>query len=50
MTARALRVAAQEGDCGKLHELLDGGGAASVVNERTEVRDNGTGVMTRRPR
>ena len=40
--ARELRVAAQQGDCGKLRELLDGGGA-SVVNERTKVMVEGTG-------
>jgi ankyrin repeat protein len=36
--ALQLRLAAQEGDCGKLRELLDGGGA-SVVDARTEVMD-----------
>eukprot|EP01046_Picozoa_sp_COSAG06_P045145 COSAG06_NODE_6195_length_3054_cov_8.894078_1_plen_800_part_00 len=44
MAARALRVAAQKGDCGKLRELLDGGGA-SVVNERTEGTNTKTGKV-----
>eukprot|EP01046_Picozoa_sp_COSAG06_P024043 COSAG06_NODE_1939_length_8024_cov_83.073186_6_plen_990_part_00 len=42
MAARELRIAAQNGDCGKLRELLDGGGA-SVVNERTKVMNEETG-------
>jgi hypothetical protein len=37
-TALELREAAQKGDCDKLRELLDGGGA-SVVDERTELMD-----------
>eukprot|EP01046_Picozoa_sp_COSAG06_P026679 COSAG06_NODE_2308_length_7109_cov_7.230385_4_plen_697_part_00 len=39
VTARKLCIAAQNGDCDKLRELLDGTGGAplpSVVNERTE--------------
>eukprot|EP01046_Picozoa_sp_COSAG06_P005177 COSAG06_NODE_228_length_19725_cov_8.167839_11_plen_695_part_00 len=36
--ADELCIAAQQGDCGKLRELL-GGGGASVVDERTEVMD-----------
>jgi hypothetical protein len=39
MAARELRIAAAKGDCGKLRELLDGGGGAAVVDERTEVMD-----------
>jgi ankyrin repeat protein len=39
MVARELLIAAQDGDCDKLRELLDGGGA-SVVNERTEGMDD----------
>jgi ankyrin repeat protein len=46
MAARELCDAAGEGDCGKLRELLDGGGA-SVVNERTEFTDSRTGEMFR---
>ena len=42
MAALELRIAAQNGDCGKLRVLLDGGGA-SVVNERTEVTNKATG-------
>jgi ankyrin repeat protein len=42
ITALRLREAAQHGDCGKLRELLDGGGA-SLVNERTEAMDPKTG-------
>jgi ankyrin repeat protein len=38
-----LCAAAQTGDCGKLRELLDGGGGASVVNERTKVMVKVTG-------
>jgi hypothetical protein len=38
MAALELGAAAGKGDCGKLRELLDGGGA-SVVDERTEVMD-----------
>ena len=41
-TAQDLRIAARSGDCGKLRELLDGGGA-SVLNERTEGMDEETG-------
>ena len=41
-TARELRDAAGNGDCGKLRELLDGGGA-SAVDERTEVTCAATG-------
>jgi ankyrin repeat protein len=42
--AHELRTAAQTGDCGKLHELLDGGGASAALNERTEIIDSeGTG-------
>ena len=37
-----LRAAAEKGDCGKLRELLDGGGA-SVVDERTEIMNPETG-------
>eukprot|EP01046_Picozoa_sp_COSAG06_P081456 COSAG06_NODE_28616_length_571_cov_0.868644_1_plen_121_part_01 len=40
MVARELRIAAAKGDCDKLRELLDGGGAA-VVDERTEVTEMG---------
>jgi hypothetical protein len=40
-----LRVAAQKGDCGKLRELLECGGA-SIVNERTEGTDMETGKLT----
>eukprot|EP01046_Picozoa_sp_COSAG06_P042589 COSAG06_NODE_5448_length_3477_cov_10.886027_1_plen_891_part_01 len=36
-TARELRVAVCSGNCGKLRELLDGAGGASVVDERIEV-------------
>jgi hypothetical protein len=43
LVAEQLRVAARHGDCGKLRELLDGGGA-SVVNERTEVGKTGEKV------
>ena len=41
-TVDELCAAAQKGDCGKLRELLDGGGA-SVVNKRTELTDPETG-------
>ena len=40
--AEELRAAAYKGDCGKMRELLESGGA-SVVNERTEVMDSRTG-------
>ena len=46
MAALALRIAAEKGDCGKLRELLDGGGASVLVNERTEVMDAGEKVQT----
>jgi hypothetical protein len=42
--AEELRAAAYKGDCGKMRELLDGGGA-SAVNERTEVMDSRRGEM-----
>jgi hypothetical protein len=42
-TALELRAAATEGDCGKLRELLDGGGGAAVVDERAEVTETDTG-------
>eukprot|EP01046_Picozoa_sp_COSAG06_P072191 COSAG06_NODE_21006_length_773_cov_1.283383_2_plen_134_part_01 len=42
MAALELRIAAAHGDCGKLRELLDGGGA-SAVDERTEVTCAATG-------
>ena len=42
MAARELRIAAVQGDCGKLRELLDGGGA-SLVDERTKVMVEETG-------
>ena len=42
MGALELLRAAKNGDCDKLRELLDGGGA-SVVDERTEVTGKETG-------
>ena len=44
MAALELRTAAQIGDCGKLRELLDGGGAS--VDERSAIRDKVTGKET----